>query len=178
MIRNRESVQAAFRLSHSLVQHILQFCRTHRTILKFCLTIFTTSGCGTSYAIVFPHDVLYDARVVCWGLLSESSSFSIACKRLPTDPLVGSRPVRFVSRTTSVFDTCNVHNDRAFGLEFHLDRLLRGAATARIEHTYTKEALRDVILQTIAAGGRKTGIDAFAKYWLSAGRWAKKRVET
>lgn len=68
-----------------------------------------------------------------------------------------------------VFDTCNVHNDRAFGLDFHLDRLLRSAATARIEHNTTKEALRDIILATIAAGGRNKG-DASARYWLSAGR--------
>ena len=68
-----------------------------------------------------------------------------------------------------VFDTCNVHNDRAYGLDFHLDRLLRSAATARIEHNTTKDTLRDIILATIAAGGRKKG-DAFAKYWLSAGR--------
>ncbi|CAM9870976.1 unnamed protein product [Ectocarpus sp. 12 AP-2014] len=70
-----------------------------------------------------------------------------------------------------VFDTCNVHNDRAYGLHFHLDRLLKSAATARIEHSYTKEALRDIILATIAAGGRSNnGMDAFAKFWLSAGR--------
>lgn len=70
----------------------------------------------------------------------------------------------------AVFDTCNVHNDKAFGLEFHLDRLLRGAAETRIEHTYSKESLREIILATIAAGGRKEGVDAFVKYWLSAGR--------
>lgn len=72
---------------------------------------------------------------------------------------------------TQVFDTCNVHNDRAYGLHFHLDRFLKCAATARIEHGYTKEALRDIILATIAAGGRtQKGTDAFAKFWLSAGR--------
>lgn len=69
-----------------------------------------------------------------------------------------------------MFDTCNVHNDRAYGLHFHLDRLLRSAATARIEHEFTKEVLRDIILATIAAGGRKKGMGAMVKYWLSAGR--------
>lgn len=70
-----------------------------------------------------------------------------------------------------VFDTCNVHNGRAYGLHFHLDRFLKSAATARVEHSYTKEALRDIILATIAAGGRpKEGNNAFAKFWLSAGR--------
>lgn len=74
-------------------------------------------------------------------------------------------------RVRQVFDTCNVHNDQAFGLDFHIDRLLRSAAGARIEHNYTKETLRGIILATIAAGGRKEGVDAFAKYWLSAGRY-------
>lgn len=70
-----------------------------------------------------------------------------------------------------VFDTCNVHGGRAYGLHFHLDRFLKSAATARIEHGYTKEDLRGIILATIAAGGRpKGGSDAFAKFWLSAGR--------
>lgn len=76
-----------------------------------------------------------------------------------------------------VFDTCNVHNDRAYGLHFHLDRFLKGAATARIEHNYTKEALRDIILATIAAGGRsQKGTDALAKFWLSAGRQASRTL--
>lgn len=81
------------------------------------------------------------------------------------------------SQHRKVFDTCNVHNDRAYGLHFHLDRLLKSAATARVEHSYTKEALREIILSTIAAGGRpEKGKNAFAKFWLSAGRQACLRM--
>lgn len=79
---------------------------------------------------------------------------------------------RWIKNPLQVFDTCNVHNERAYGLHFHLDRFLKSAATARVEHRYTKKALRDIILATIAAGGRpKKGKDAFAKFWLSAGRY-------
>lgn len=90
----------------------------------------------------------------------------------PTPPCP--QPVRDGLKTQKkVFDTCNVHNDRAYGLHFHLDRFLKSAATARVEHSYTKEAIREIILATIAAGGRPDkGKNAFAKFWLSAGRQA------
>ena len=40
-----------------------------------------------------------------------------------------------------MFDTCNVKAGRAYGLDFHLDRLLRSASLARITHPYTKVSL-------------------------------------
>ena len=90
---------------------------------------------------------------------------------IPTSHFRRLLPPQTAAVATQVFDTCNVHNGRAYGLHFHLDRFLKSAATARVEHSYTKEALRDIILATIAAGGRsKKGEDAFAKFWLSAGR--------
>ncbi|CAN0031866.1 unnamed protein product [Ectocarpus sp. 8 AP-2014] len=101
------------------------------------------------------------------------SFYSSLAGGIVTDSALMLLPIddHMVHRGHAVFDTCNVHNDRAYGLHFHLDRLLKSAATARIEHSYTKEALRDIILATIAAGGRsKNGMDAFAKFWLSAGR--------
>eukprot|EP00904_Undaria_pinnatifida_P001438 jgi/Undpi1/11295/HiC_scaffold_30.g13593.m1 len=99
------------------------------------------------------------------------SFYSSLAGGIVTDSALMFLPVddHMVHRGHAVFDTCNIHNGRAYGLHFHLDRLLRSAATARIEHNTTKEALRDIILATIAAGGRKK-CDGFAKYWLSAGR--------
>ena len=74
-----------------------------------------------------------------------------------------------------VFDTCHVEGGRAFGLSMHLDRLLRSAATAQILAPggspplhFAREELRSIILQTIAATGRRDGV--FVRYWLSAGR--------
>eukprot|EP00752_Nemacystus_decipiens_P006483 g5837.t1 len=101
------------------------------------------------------------------------SFYSSVVGGIVTDPALMVLPIddHMVHRGHAVFDTCNVHNDRAYGLHFHLDRFLKSAATARVEHGFTKEALRGIILATIAAGGRPDkGKDAFAKFWLSAGR--------
>ena len=73
-----------------------------------------------------------------------------------------------------VFDTCHVEQGRAFGLSMHIDRFLSSAAKAKIidegqpPEGFDKEALRSVILQTIAATGRRDGV--FVRYWCSAGR--------
>eukprot|EP00903_Cladosiphon_okamuranus_P008756 g8388.t1 len=101
------------------------------------------------------------------------SFYSSLAGGVVTDPALMVLPIddHMVHRGHAVFDTCNVHKDRAYGLHFHLDRLLKSAAFARIEHSYSKEALRNIILATIAAGGRpEKGKGAFAKFWLSAGR--------
>eukprot|EP00941_MAST-03F_sp_MAST-3F-sp1_P004250 g4250.t1 len=78
------------------------------------------------------------------------------------------------TRGHAVFDTCNIFNGHAYGLGFHLDRLLQSAKAAKIYDDvtnplpYSKEELQDIILATIAATGYKDGI--FCRYWLSVGR--------
>lgn len=74
-----------------------------------------------------------------------------------------------------VFDTCNVTGGKAFGLQMHLERLLSSAQSARIiedRHSppagFDHASLRDIILQTIAATGRRD--DVFVRYWLTVGR--------
>lgn len=72
-------------------------------------------------------------------------------------------------RGHAVFDTCNVCDGEAFGLDFHLDRLIRSATKAKIDlGQWNKDKFLQVILSTIAAGGQKEGV--FVRYWLSAGR--------
>lgn len=76
-------------------------------------------------------------------------------------------------RGHAVFDTANVAGGRAFGLTMHLDRLLGSARQARIldeagASLEYRESLRSIILQTIAATGRRDGV--FVRYWLSVGR--------
>ena len=75
-------------------------------------------------------------------------------------------------RGHAVFDTCNVAEGRAFGLSFHLDRLLASAHQARIQTAdapgFDKESLRSLVLSTIAATGQRDGL--FVRYWLTAGR--------
>jgi len=76
---------------------------------------------------------------------------------------------RFIPFSDSqVFDTANVHDGKAYGLSFHLDRLYKSAAQARIEHAFPRAHAKAAILATIAASGAREGV--FARYWLSAGR--------
>ena len=87
-----------------------------------------------------------------------------------TDPAFFTIPLddHGYNRGHAVFDTCNVMNGRAFGLNFHLDRLLKSCELARIEHNYDKEWLKNVVLHTIAASKKKN--DVFVRYWMTSGR--------
>ena len=73
-----------------------------------------------------------------------------------------------VHRGHAVFDTANIAHGKVYGLSFHLDRLLKSAKSARIDHAPSKEELRHAVLHTVAASGARDG--AFVRYWLSAGR--------
>eukprot|EP00939_MAST-03C_sp_MAST-3C-sp1_P000988 g988.t1 len=69
-----------------------------------------------------------------------------------------------VHRGHGVFDTCNVHDGLVYGLDFHMDRILRSAEKARIDvaSKFEKEELIRIVLDTIAATGRKD--DIFVRY--------------
>jgi len=98
------------------------------------------------------------------------------------DPAFFAVPIddHMATRGHAVFDTCNVGDGMAYGLDFHLDRLLRSAKQARMklkradwlgntaEPKQQKERLRAIILDTIAATGRRDGV--YCRYWLSAAR--------
>ena len=76
-------------------------------------------------------------------------------------------------RGHAVFDTCNVEDGHAFGLTMHIDRLMSSARKARIITDGggiepSPAELRSIVLQTIAATGRRDGV--FVRYWLTAGR--------
>jgi len=49
-----------------------------------------------------------------------------------------------------------------------LDRLLLSASKARIKHEYSKERLKNIVLQTVSAAGKGEGV--FVRFWLTAGR--------
>lgn len=99
------------------------------------------------------------------GIVCDSSAMTI-----PIDD-------HMVHRGHAVFDTANIVGGKCYGLGFHLDRLLKSAAAARISMKYegedipedvTKGWLKHIILETIAASGRRDGI--FCRFWLSAAR--------
>ena len=87
-----------------------------------------------------------------------------------TDPAFFTIPLddHGYNRGHAVFDTCNVMEGRAFGLNFHLDRLLKSCALARIEHNYSKDWLKTIILHTIAASKKRNNV--FVRYWMTSGR--------
>ena len=98
------------------------------------------------------------------------AAYSSVFGAIVTDPSLATLPLddHGFHRGHAVFDTCNVASGRAFGLSFHLDRLLRSAHAARIHNPPTKETLKSIILQTLAAADRQENV--FARYWLTAGR--------
>lgn len=94
-----------------------------------------------------------------------------------TDPALMVLPIdeHMVHRGHAVFDTANVTaGGRVYGLEMHLDRLLRSAGLARIKPAFTKEELREIVLATVAAAQEREGI--FVRFWMSAGKKTRRRV--
>lgn len=90
-----------------------------------------------------------------------------------TDPALMVLPMddHMVHRGHAVFDTCNVVAGKAYGLDFHLDRLFKSMALAKITYpnppAETKKRFLDIVLQTIAASQVK---QALVRMWVSAGR--------
>jgi len=85
-----------------------------------------------------------------------------------TDPALMILPMddHMVHRGHAVFDTATLVNGMLYQLEPHLDRFERSATLARIPSPYTRAQLREIILETAAASGKR---DASVRYWLSVG---------
>jgi 4-amino-4-deoxychorismate lyase len=85
-----------------------------------------------------------------------------------TDPALMVLPLddHMVHRGHAVFDTAMVVNGMMYELDAHLERFLRSAEMARIPLPFPPERLRQIILHTAAASGRRA---ASVRYWLSAG---------
>jgi 4-amino-4-deoxychorismate lyase len=71
-----------------------------------------------------------------------------------------------VHRGHAVFDTATIVNGMMYQLDPHLERFLRSAEMARIPLLFPPSQLRQIILDTAAASGRR---DASVRYWLSVG---------
>jgi 4-amino-4-deoxychorismate lyase len=96
------------------------------------------------------------------------SMYSSVLGGIVTDPALMIVPLddHLVHRGHSVFDTAALTHGMLYQLEPHLDRLLRSAELARIPLPFSKDRLRQIILDTAAASGRR---DGSVRYWLSAG---------
>lgn len=85
-----------------------------------------------------------------------------------TDPALMVLPMddHMVHRGHAVFDTAAIVNSMMYGLEPHLDRFQRSATMARIPMPLSRVQMREIILETAAACGRR---DASVRYWVSVG---------
>lgn len=85
-----------------------------------------------------------------------------------TDPALMVLPLddHMVHRGHAVFDTATLVNGMLYQLDQHLERLLRSSEMARIPLPFPPGQLRQIILDTAAASGRR---DGSVRYWLSAG---------
>lgn len=85
-----------------------------------------------------------------------------------TDPAFMVLPIddHMVHRGHGVFDTAIVHDGYVYQLDPHLDRFLESARLSKISPPRPRAALRQIILETIAASERRS---ASVRYWLSAG---------
>lgn len=85
-----------------------------------------------------------------------------------TDPALMVIPFddHMVHRGHGIFDTAGIVNGRIYDLDAHLDRFIKSAERSKLKLPGTRDEMRDVIIKTTAASGRR---DGSIRYWLSAG---------
>jgi 4-amino-4-deoxychorismate lyase len=85
-----------------------------------------------------------------------------------TDPALMVIPFddHMVHRGHGIFDTAGLVDGRIYDLEAHLDRFLLSAERSRLKLPGSRDEMRDIIVRTTAASGRR---DGSIRYWLSSG---------
>src|SRR6266550_4809661 len=96
------------------------------------------------------------------------SMYSSVLGGIVTDPALMVLPLddHMVHRGHAVFDTATLTHGMLYQLDPHLHRLIQSADGARIPLPFTRERLRQIILETAAASRQREGS---VRYWLSAG---------
>jgi 4-amino-4-deoxychorismate lyase len=85
-----------------------------------------------------------------------------------TDPALMVIPFddHMVHRGHGIFDTAGLVDGKIYDLEAHLDRFVRSAERSRLRLPGSRDDMRDIIVKTTAASGRRDGA---IRYWLSSG---------
>jgi 4-amino-4-deoxychorismate lyase len=85
-----------------------------------------------------------------------------------TDPALMVLPFddHMVHRGHGIFDTASIVDGKIYDLEAHLDRFLRSAKLSRLALPCSREEMREIIVRTTAASGKR---DGSIRYWISAG---------
>src|SRR6187397_1261014 len=97
-----------------------------------------------------------------------SAFYSSQLGGVVTDPALMLIPFddHMVHRGHGIFDTAGLVNGRIYDLEAHLDRFLGSAERSRLALAGSRAEMRDIIIRTAAASGRRDGA---IRYWLSSG---------
>jgi 4-amino-4-deoxychorismate lyase len=85
-----------------------------------------------------------------------------------TDPALMVIPFddHMVHRGHGVFDTAAIVDGKIYDLEAHLDRFVRSARASRLSLPGAREEMRELIVRTAAASGKR---DGSIRYWISGG---------
>jgi 4-amino-4-deoxychorismate lyase len=85
-----------------------------------------------------------------------------------TDPALMVIPFddHMVHRGHGIFDTAGIVNGKIYDLDAHLDRFIKSAERSKLKLPCSREQMRDIIVKTTAASGRR---DGSIRYWLSSG---------
>ncbi len=97
-----------------------------------------------------------------------SAFYSSQLGGIVTDPALMVIPFddHIVHRGHGIFDTAGIVNGRIYDLDAHLDRFVGSAKRSRLALYGSREQMRDLIVKTTAASGRRDGA---IRYWLSSG---------
>jgi 4-amino-4-deoxychorismate lyase len=85
-----------------------------------------------------------------------------------TDPALMVIPFddHMVHRGHGIFDTAAIVDGKIYDLEAHLDRFARSAASSKLKFRFGRQDMRDIIIRTTAASGKR---DGSIRYWASSG---------
>jgi len=97
-----------------------------------------------------------------------SAFYSSQLGGIVTDPALMVIPFddHMVHRGHGIFDTAAIVDGKIYDLEAHLDRFILSAERSKLRLPDSREAMRDIIIKTTAASGRR---DGSIRYWLSSG---------
>src|SRR5215204_6889084 len=88
-----------------------------------------------------------------------SAFYSSQLGGIVTDPALMVLPFddHMVHRGHGIFDTAGLINGRIYDLEAHLDRFLLSAERSKLRLPGSRDDMRDIIVKTAAASGRRDG---------------------
>src|SRR5436190_5713666 len=127
------------------------------------------SATNTSLRILSEQDVIAQLRQLhARQPVNYTTFYSSHLGGIVTDPALMVVPFddHMVHRGHGIFDTAGIVHGKIYDLDAHLDRFLKSAERSKLKLPGTRAEMRDIIIKTTAASGRK---DGSIRYWLSSG---------